>query len=310
VTGRQFALLTVLALTWGCSYLFIKVIVEGGVEPIGMAGARTALGTLTLLPFAWFGRAGFRQPRSAWAGMIGLGFLNFAIPWTLFGVAGKHVPSGVSAVANASAPLWSAILVAILLRSDRMTPSRMIGLLLGFAGVLVLMGEDLSNVSGSHAGSIALILLATLCYGFSSVAIRKWLSSVPPVPLATVQVGSAAVGLMTLAFATGAFAEADMNAKVTLSMLALGGIGSGLAVVVYMHLIQNLGPVRASVVTYMIPPVGVFLGWLVLDEPIGWNLAASLALILAGVALVQGLAPRWLLARFQPVPNPVPASSE
>ena len=301
MTARQFGILCVLALTWGCSFLFIKVIVEGGVEPMGMSGVRTLLGALSLVPFAWVARSGFRQPRATWAAMVGLGVLNFAIPWTLFGVAGNHVPSGASAVANASAPLWSAILATIFLKADVLGPQRVAGLAIGFFGVIILMAGDLATLSGSQAGSIALILVATLCYATAAVSIRKWLSRVPAVPLAFVQVGTAASLLMPAAFATGAFEGADMSLKVVSSAVALGTLGSGVAVVAYMYLIQNVGPVRASIVTYMAPPIGVVLGWLVLDEAIGWNLVAALACILAGVALVQGVTPRrvatWIPGR-------------
>lgn len=301
MTAKQFGILCVLALTWGCSFLFIKVIVEGGVAPMGMSGVRTLLGALSLVPFAWAARAGFRQSRATWAAMIGLGVLNFAIPWTLFGVAGNHVPSGASAVANASAPLWSAILATILLKTDVLGPRRVAGLAVGFLGVIILMAGDLAELSGSQAGSIALIVLATLCYATSAVSIRRWLSTVPAVPLASVQVGTAASLLMPAALLTGAFDGADMSLKVVSSAIALGTMGSGVAVVAYMYLIQNVGPVRASIVTYMAPPIGVILGWLVLDEAIGWNLVAALACILAGVALVQGVTPRrvagWIPGR-------------
>lgn len=306
VTSRQFALLCALASVWGCSFLFIKVIVDAGVEPMGMSAARTLLGALTLLPFAFVARSGFRQPRRVWAMMLGLGVLNFAIPWTIFGIAEQHVPSGAAAVANASNPLWSALLATALLRADRLDARRVAGLLVGFVGVIVLVGNDLADLTGGEAASVGLILLATLCYGLSAVSIRKWLSQVPSVPLATVQVGTAASVLLPLAFVTGAYAGAEIGWKVVLSAAALGGFGSGLAVVAYMYLIQNAGPVRASLVTYMAPPIGVVLGWLVLDEPIGWNLVAALAFILAGVALVQGVGINWIRARL-PGPLAAPA---
>ncbi len=289
MTRQQAAILCAIALAWGCTYLFIKVILNGGIEPLGIAAARTALGAATLIPFAWRARNGFRQPRSTWLALLFLGLINFAVPWTIFAIAGEHVPSGASAVANASAPFWSAILATIFLKAERLSPLRISGLVLGFAGVLVLMGGGLSALSGGEAGSILLILVATLCYSASAVSIRKWLTHVPAVPLATAQVTVAALTLTPLALLTGAFAEAEMNFRVLASIGALGAFGSGLAVVGYMYLIQNVGPVRASVVTYMLPPIGVFLGWLYLDEAIGWNLAAALALILSGVALVQGI---------------------
>lgn len=298
MTSRQFGILCALAAVWGCSFLFIKVIVEAGVAPTGMSGARTLLGAATLTPFALAARAGFRQSRRTWALMFGLGVLNFAIPWTLFGVAEQHVPSGAAAVANASAPLWSAIVAAALLRADPLDARRIAGLLVGFIGVVVLVGNDLTDLSGSEAASVGLILVATLCYATSAVAIRRWVSEVPPIPLATVQVTTAAAILMPLALVTGAYSDADLAPKVFASFAALGGLGSGLAVVAYMYLIQKAGPVRASVVTYMAPPIGVVLGWLILDESIGWNLVAALGFILAGVALVQGIGVGWVRARL------------
>lgn len=306
MTPRQFAILCALAATWGCSFLFIKVIVEAGVEPMGMSGARTLLGAATLIPFAWRARSGFRQPRSTWLMMLGLGVLNFAIPWTIFGIAEEHVPSGAAAVANASSPLWSAILATVLLHTDRLDGRRIAGLLLGFVGVLVLVGSDLTELSGAETASIGLILVATLCYSISAVSIRRWLSSVPSVPLATVQVTTATVLLLPMAFATGAYSEAQFGAKVLLSIGALGAFGSGLAVVAYMYLIQKTGPVRASVVTYMAPPIGVFLGWLLLDEAIGWNLLLALACILGGVALVQGVGFVRIRSMFPGRVAPVP----
>jgi drug/metabolite transporter (DMT)-like permease len=240
--------------------------------------------------------------------MIGLGVLNFAIPWTIFGIAETHVPSGAAAVANASAPLWSAVLATLFLAAEPLDARRSAGLLLGFAGVIVLMGGDLQDLSGAAAASILLILAATFCYATSAVSIRKWLHAVPPVPLASVQVATAACLLVPAALFTGAFDDAEIGAKTAGSALALGAFGSGLAVVAYMHLIQNAGPVRASVVTYLAPPIGVFLGWLLLDETLGWNLVAALGFILAGVALVQGVRLRTFAGRLWPA-APAPAPS-
>ncbi|MEO8538865.1 MAG: DMT family transporter [bacterium] len=306
MTSRQFAILCALASIWGCSFLFIKVIVDSGVDPLGMSAARTLLGAATLIPFAVHGRAGFRQSRMTWALMVGLGVLNFAIPWTLFGFAEEHVPSGAAAVANASAPLWSALLTIVLLRADHLDRQRIAGLLLAFAGVIILMGRDLADLSGGSVVGVGLILVATFCYAMSAVSIRKWLIHVPSVPLATVQVATAATVLMPLAVGSGAYTGADIGAKTLASAIALGALGSGLAVVGYMYLIQKTGPVRASVVTYMAPPIGVVLGWLVLDEAIGWNLVAALSCILGGVALVQGIGPRkvrgWFPGRIAAVP--------
>ncbi|MGE0601989.1 MAG: DMT family transporter [Dehalococcoidia bacterium] len=309
MTLKQGLILIALSLVWGCSFLFIKVIVDAGVEPMGMSAVRTTLGAATLVPFAWAARDGFRQPRATWLALLGLGVLNFAIPWTIFGIAETHVPSGAAAVANASMPLWSALLATILLRADRLGPQRIAGLGLGFLGVVVLMSGDLTDLSGSEAGSILLILVATFCYGASAVSIRRWLGHVPSIPLASAQVTTAAALLVPAALLTGAYSDADITFKVVANAAALGAFGSGLAVVGYMYLIQSVGPVRASVVTYMVPPIGVVLGWLFLDESIGWNLVAALGFIPAGVALVQGTNVRRF-ARRSPLAAPIAAAGD
>ncbi|NJD66527.1 MAG: DMT family transporter [Chloroflexi bacterium] len=309
MTPRQFAILCILAVTWGCSFLFIRVIVDSGVGPLGMSSLRTLLGGLSLIPFAWHARAGFRQSRGTWIALAGLGFMNFAVPWTIFGIAGSRVPSGVAAIANSTAPLWVAMLSVPFLKAERVSGLKAFGLGLGFLGIVVLMGDDITHLRGAAALSILLILVATFSYGGSAVFIRKHLGHVPPIVLASGQIGFATLFLAPLALATGSYAG-DWDTNVVLSALALGALGSGIAVAAYMWLIQEAGPVSASVVTYLIPPVGVFVGWLVLDERIGWNMLGGLACILAGVAFVQGFPLRRLAGRRPAAPLPAPAGGD
>lgn len=309
MTTRQFAVLCILAFTWGCSFLFIRVIVDSGVGPMGMSSLRTLLGSLSLVPFAWHARSGFRQPRSTWLALAGLGFVNFALPWTIFGVAGSRVPSGVAAIANSTAPLWIALLSVPLLQAERVSGLKALGLALGFAGIVVLMGDDITHVHGGETLAILLILCATLSYGASAVYIRKHLAHVPPLVLASGQVGFAALYLAPLAFVTGSY-SGEWEPNVVLSVLALGALGSGVAVAAYMWLIQETGPVSASVVTYLIPPVGVAVGWAVLDERVGWNMLAGLACILVGVAFVQGVPIQRVLGRGRPAAAVVPAGGD
>lgn len=311
MTARQFAVLSVLAFTWGCSFVFIRVIVDSGVGPMGMSSLRTLLGGLSLVPFAWHARSGFRQPRSTWLALAGLGFVNFALPWTIFGVAGSRVPSGVAAIANSTAPLWIALLSVPLLQSERVTGLKALGLALGFLGIIVLMGDDITHIHGGETLAILLILCATLSYGTSAIFIRKHLGHVPPLVLASGQVGFAALYLAPMALVTGSYAG-DWEPNVLLSVLALGALGSGVAVAAYMWLIQETGPVSASVVTYLIPPVGVVVGRAVLDEHVGWNMLGGLACILVGVAFVQGIPIQRVVSRGRgrPAAVPVPAGGD
>ena len=160
---------------------------------------------------------------------------------------------------------------------------------MGFAGVILLMGGDMLNAGSAGSTAVLVMLGATMCYGISAVSIRRFLSHVPAVALAIGQIGFATLYLWPVALFTGAFATAQLGVGQWASLFALGCAGSGIGVIAYMWLIGEVGPVRAAVVTYLMPPLGVFLGWLVLGEPVGWNLLGGLACVVAGVALVQGL---------------------
>ncbi len=287
MTSRQLTILLALGATWGASFLFIKVLVDAGVAPAGVSAGRSTLGALTLLPLAWRVRDQFPRSRRTWGALAALGFINFAFPWTLFSFAAQHSPSGASSVVNALQPIWSAIFALALLKSDRMSGGRIAGLMLGFGGVFVLMGQDMLDADREGMAAILLMATATACYAFSGVFISRWLKHVKPLPLAASQITFCAIYLIPVALLTGAYSEMDATAGPIASLLLLGGLGSGIAIVAFMWLIQEAGPVRAAVVTYLMPPVGVFLGWLVLDEAIGWNLILGLAFIISGVALVQ-----------------------
>ncbi len=288
VTTKQIAVLLGLALIWGASFLFIRVLVDGGVGAAGVGAGRCTFGLLALVPILAFGRANFPRDRRTLAGLFLLGLVNMAVPWTLFAVAEQNVPSSLASVANSSTPLWTAIFATILLRADPLNRAQQAGLLVGLAGIVVLSANGLTGFDRESAIGTALIGAATCCYGIAAVSIRRWFGRVPAVALASVQLGSAAIVLWPVALATGAFEGATLGLREWGSLFTLGAFGSGLAMVGYVWLIGQAGAVRASVVTYLIPPTGVFLGWLVLNERIGWNLVAGLGFVIGGVALVQG----------------------
>lgn len=277
-----------LALLWGSSFLLIRVLANAGVGALGVSGGRCLLGFVSLIPFAFLNRADFPRDRRT-IGLIALmGVVNFATPWTLFGVAAHHVPSGMSAITNASTPLWAAIFSTIIIRDDRLGARGISGLIAGFTGVLLLMESRVDGLNRDAFLGVPVMLGATACYGVSVAIIRRWLHGVHPVPLTFGQVGVAAALLFPAALLTGAYEGVDWRWQETVSLLVLGGIGSGVASVMYMWLIGTLGPVRASSITYLMPPVGVALGWAFLDESVAWSMLVGVAFILFGIALVQG----------------------
>lgn len=311
MTARQLAALLTAASIWGGSLLFIRVLVDADVEPVGVAASRMAIAVVTLAPFAVAARGRIPRQASKLGLLALLGVVNFAIPFTLFGFAEQRVTSGTAAVVNASMPFWTAILAALFVAGEGFTRSRTLGLAAGFLGVTAVASGDVAVDDGGAVSGVMLVLLATFCYRVSAVAIRKWLTGVPALWITTLQLFFGALVVGPLALGTGVYTGAAMGAAEWSSMLALGAGGSALAILLYMWLIGQVGPVRAAVVTYLPPPIGVFLGWLLLGEPIGWGLIAGLALIVGGVAMVQGpeflrLAMRSMFRRLVPEPAVVP----
>lgn len=308
MTPRQLAALLFLAATWGGSFLYVRVLVDAGVEPLGVSAIRTGVGVATLLPFAVWARDQFPRDARTWLALCVLGVTNFIAPWTLVAISQQHIPSGVASIVNSAMPLWTAIFTVILLRADPLRPAQCAGLLLGFLGVVALLGDDLRHLSGDSTAGVGAMLFATAMAGISTVSIRRWMGHVAPIALTVGQVGSAAALLLPVAIGTGAYSGVHFGLPEIASAAAVGAVGSGVAVVAFMWLIADAGAVRASVVTYVVPPIGVFLGWAILDEPIGWSLVIGLALVAAGVALVQGVAGRFgsRAGRFGRAPLPVP----
>lgn len=304
MTPRQwFALLAVSAI-WGSSFVFLRVLVTAGVEPFGVAFSRVALGSLSLLPAMVRYRHLLPRDRRTWTALAFLGFLNFALPWSLFAFGQERVPSGIGSVANASMPFWAAIIGTYIVRTETMTPMRAWGLALGFAGVAVLFSDSFRALGGEALLGLPPMLAATFCYGVCSTFIRRSLAATPTIVLTLGQIGFAALYLAPLVLLTDPFAGAELGWHEWLSMLLLGLVGSGVTVLVFMWLIQTAGAVRASVATYLMPPVGVTAGWLLLDEPLSWTLAAGLVLIVGGVALVQGAGAGRVTRLVRPVPRP------
>lgn len=303
MSRRQAAGFAALALLWGSSFLFIKVLITAGLSPLAVAALRTILGSAILAPIAWRTRQYFPRDRRSLAIILLLGVINFAVPWTLFGIGQKFAPSAAGSIVNASNPVWAAVIAVPFLASERLTFARALGLLAGFGGVAVLLAERLDGFDSESLLGIPPMVAATLCYAVSAIVIRRMVPHLRVLPLTIGQLGVAAVILTPLALATRGFAGAEFGWNEWASLGALGFLGSGLGVLIYMWLISELGPVRASVVTYVMTPIGVLLGWWLLDETVSWTLAGGLVLILGGVAIVQ-------FERVLAGPRPAPGAAE
>ncbi|MGH2609596.1 MAG: DMT family transporter, partial [Tepidiformaceae bacterium] len=206
MTPRQLGMLLGLALIWGSSFLFIRVLVDADVDPLGVSAGRLAIGALALAPIAWATRAQFPRDGLTWLLLAGLGVFNFALPWTLFPLSQQHIPSGVASIANSCTPLFASVLSAFLIPGEHFTVRRAAGLGVGFVGIVTLMAGDVGRVDGSAAWGILGVVLATLLYGISAVFIRLRMGHVRAIPLTVGQIGVGAIIMIPLALATNAYA--------------------------------------------------------------------------------------------------------
>ena len=284
MTRAYWPLLGVLAAVWGASYLFIKVAVDD-LEPTVMMLFRLAIAAALLLGFVAH-TGTLRDVARAWRAGLVLGVVNAALPFCLIAWGEKHVDSGVAAIANATVPLFNALLVVRFLPSERLSRTRLAGVLLGLAGVAVLTGGQPSAGGGwAVAGTLA-VVVASLAYAAGGVYGQRRVRGTPgPVLAAASMTGGA---LVLLPIALFQLPDEVPSGKAIGSVLALAVLGTALAQLILYRMLRLHGSSRLSLVTYLMPPVALFYGALLLDEPLRPEAVGGLALILAGVAVGSG----------------------
>ncbi|HVF20421.1 MAG TPA: DMT family transporter [Mycobacteriales bacterium] len=272
---------------WGTSFLFIKVSLEG-LSPLQVALGRSLAGALTLWGVLLVRRLRLPRDLRTWGHIAALSVVGNVVPFLGFAWAGARISSGVSGVYNATTPLMTLLVALAVVPEERATRARVGGILLGFAGVVVVLGpwrggDDANQVSGQLAA-----LGASASYGVAFNYARRLLADrgLAPIVLATCQL-TIATGLIAVLAPLG-WQPMDLTGRVVGSMLALGVVGTGLAFIVYHGLIRDVGPTTASMVTFIIPVVAVALGVLLLGEPLGWNLFVGGAVVIVGVAIAEG----------------------
>ena len=289
VASRKWVLdFVLLAAIWGASFLFMRL---GTVEfgPLPTAALRVLVAAAFLLPLLWL-RGLVPQLRRHWKGVFAIGVLNSGIPFVCFSFALLSITTGLSAILNATVPLFGALIAWFWLK-DRPTSSRVLGLAIGFAGVAALAWDKASfkpDASGVAPGwAVLAVLLACVCYGVAANATKRHLGGLPPLVTAT---GSQVGATLALALPALWFWPAHTpSLQAWLSILALGVLCTGIAYVLYFRLIEHAGPARALAVTFVLPVFAVFYGALFLGESVtGWMLACG-AVIVCGTALSTGL---------------------
>lgn len=286
--------IAVLALLWGSGFLWIKLALTG-LSPVHLTLVRCALGALTLLAMA-FG-TGQRLPRDrrTWGRLVVAAFFCNALPFALFGIGERTVDSGIAGVMNATTPLWS-LLIGVALGTDRrLGPARLLGLALGFAGVLVIFAPW--QQAGLLSGGALALLGAGLSYAIAfAYMARKLPPGGAPLALSAAQLMTA-TALTAVALPVAGEAP-HLNLTALVAVAILGVFGTGITFYLNYRVLTDEGPTAAATVGYLLPVVSVALGALVLGEPLTPRIIGGMVIVLLAVGLT-----RW------PAQAKAPASS-
>lgn len=283
----------VAATSWGASFLFIKWGLEG-LSPGQVALARLLLGAVFLAGWLAVTRTPLPTDRGTWGHFAVLGVLFCFVPFTLFAWAETRIDSAQASILNATTPLWTLVLVLLFLRIEHITVRKVVGLLVGFAGVVIVALPQVTGLGGRDAllGQLA-CLGATACYGAGLVWVRRFVipRGVGPLVIAFGQV-VCGLGWGVLAAPVLSWQSVELSWRVVVGMVALGVLGTGLAFVLNTAVAAGLGATFASTVTYLSPVIGVALGALVLGEQVTVEAVVGGAVVVLGVAVGQGVV-RW-----------------
>jgi drug/metabolite transporter (DMT)-like permease len=277
VSTRGWTLFAAVSVIWGMPYLFIKIAVDE-ISPSLVAWSRLALAAAVLLPIAWKLGA-LRGLRERWRILTVFAAVEMAVPWPLLGFGEVHISSSLAAILVATVPLFVALLATRFDHSERPTVTRLVGMLIGLVGVVALVGIDIGGKGDELLGALAILLVAFL-YAIGPMIVKRRLSDVDPLGPVAASLGIAA--LLVTPFALVSLPDSTPSADTFASIAVLGLLCSALAFLLFFRLIAEIGPGRATVITYINPVVALALGVVVLDESITTGVVVGLLLILAG----------------------------
>jgi drug/metabolite transporter (DMT)-like permease len=289
-----------LGLMWGSSYLFIKLAVDD-FGTFTLVSLRLLVGAALLWIVVRLAHQPLPRERRMYGHLVVMAIVNITIPFLLITWAEQSVDSSLAAILTSPVPLFAIILSAMFLTDEPIRVNGVAGLVVGFIGVIIITSPGLASGSSSVAGELAL-LGAAFSYAVGAVYSRRNVRGLPPMIPAVFQVSFAAIIVSVFALLFEHPWTATPNAQAVFSILWLGIFGSGFAYLLVFRLFQHWGATRTTLIAYVIPPVGIVLGVLVLNEPIDARIIIGTALVVAGVGLVNSkFGRRRLFGRVPPI---------
>jgi drug/metabolite transporter (DMT)-like permease len=281
VTRRGLILFAALGIAWGIPYLFIKVAVSE-LDPAMVVLGRSALAALLLMPLAFFRREVWQVVRR-WKPMAAYTLVEIILPWYFLSSAEQKLPSSTAGLLLATVPLAGVAIAFIMGRPEKLTRLNWLGIGFGMLGVAALVGLDMA---GSDLIAVAEMAVVVVGYALGPAILARWMSDLPGVGVVAVSLAATAVVYVPFVLFTGAWPTAWPSTSVILSIVVLAVVCSALAFLLMVALIGEIGPVKATAITYVNPAVAILAGVLILGERITFWTIVGFALVLLGSYLV------------------------
>jgi drug/metabolite transporter (DMT)-like permease len=304
VTRRGLILFLILGVAWGIPYALIKIAVAE-LSPEMIVLARAAIGAVILIPLA-AGRGELRAVMVHWRPLLAYTAIEIILPWFFLTTAEQRLPSSTAGLLLAAVPLVSVGAAFVLRRSERFTLTNWIGILVGMLGVAALVGFD---VAGSDLIAVAQIAVTVVGYATAPIIVAKWLGDVPGIGLAGLSLGITAIVYAPAVLLTHSWPTKVPSVPVIASVLVLAVVCSAVAFVILFALIAEVGPVRATAITYLNPAVAIIVGAVLLGEQVTVWTIVGFVLVIAGSWLVTRRAAGTPRRRTEPVILPEPIGS-
>ncbi|HEY4692930.1 MAG TPA: EamA family transporter [Bellilinea sp.] len=273
-----------MGLVWGATFLWLKVGIRE-MPPISLNAVRLVAAMLALFIILRLTKTKLRF-RECWRSYFFLGVFNIALPFVLITISEHNITSGMASILNSTVPFFTMILIPFFVPEEAWTLPKMIGLVVGFAGVVILAYHPVDGGSGFQWGAL-LVLLASVSYAVAAIFARRVTYGVEPAALAFGQSIFANLVLWPTALLFEGSIQLPVQTMTWVSILWLGIMATAIGTFFFYSLINTVGATRTTLTTYIFPLVGVLLGVLILNEALSWRLLAGGALIIAGVAIVN-----------------------
>jgi len=287
MSAADWLLLLSLSILWGCSFLFQKIAVNG-LPPLTVAFGRVAIAAVILVPFVHVTGRTLGEVRGLWPQIIIMGFLNNVIPFGLIIWSQLYIQAGLASILIATAPMWAVLIAHVATVDEKITPARLLGVVAGFFGVVVMLGIDLLGEIGTNIVAQLACLGGALFYAISGIYGRRFRGYPPAVISASQLIASSVMLALLVLLVDRPWALPVPSLTSFGALIALGALSTALAFLIYFRLLASAGAVNTMLVNLLLPATAILAAALVLGERLEPHHFAGLAMIAAGLVILDG----------------------